>query len=107
MCIHSCKRADDAVGAATDTQGVLAKYVTPVKDILAASGATQAIEHGLNAFMEDIPWLMKGLDEVARIHPVVTGIVAFMLIHWSLLTYFLRSCRSCFQGGVQYGNDAS
>ncbi|THH27677.1 hypothetical protein EUX98_g6499, partial [Antrodiella citrinella] len=73
---------DDAAGAATDSEGMLAKYVTPIKDILAASGATEAIEHGLNSFMEDIPWLMKGLDEVARIHPVVTvAVLAFKAVY--------------------------
>ena len=57
----------------TDSQGVVAKYIAPIKNILDASGATQAIQSGLTSFMEDIPWLMKALDEVARIHPVVTG----------------------------------
>ena len=31
------------------------------------------IERGIQRFADDIPWLMKGLDELARIHPAVTG----------------------------------
>lgn len=44
-----------------------------VKATVDMNAAITAIESGLKGFMEDIPWLMKGLDEVARIHPVVTG----------------------------------
>ena len=33
----------------------------------------QKIERGIQRFADDLPWLMKALDEVARIHPVVTG----------------------------------
>lgn len=33
----------------------------------------QNIERGIQHFTDDIPWLMKGLDELARIHPAVTG----------------------------------
>ena len=51
----------------------MATVVQPVKVILDNTGAMKAIEKGINSFMEDIPWLMKGLDEIARIHPVVTG----------------------------------
>ena len=51
----------------------MATVVQPVKVLLDNTGAMKAIEKGINSFMEDIPWLMKGLDEIARIHPVVTG----------------------------------
>ena len=47
--------------------------ITVVKTVLDATGALKAIEAGVNSFVDDIPWLMKGLDEVAKIHPVVTG----------------------------------
>ena len=58
---------------AQDTNGLVLTMVQPVRELLESSDAMKAIEKGVNAFMEDIPWLMKGLDEIARIHPVVTG----------------------------------
>ncbi|TCD67366.1 hypothetical protein EIP91_010200 [Steccherinum ochraceum] len=78
---------DDAVGTTTNPDGAVAKYVTPIKTILDASGATEAIHSGLDSLMENIPWLMKGLDEVARIHPVVTvAVLAFKAVYNMELT---------------------
>lgn len=34
---------------------------------LEAAGAMEAIEHGLNTFMEAVPQLMAALDEVAKV----------------------------------------
>ncbi|KAH8102306.1 hypothetical protein BXZ70DRAFT_891052, partial [Cristinia sonorae] len=49
--------------------------------------AIHAIESGLKSFMEDIPWLMKSLDEVARVHPVVTVVVlAFKAVYTMEMT---------------------
>lgn len=33
----------------------------------------QAIEAGLASFAEDVPWLMRGLDDVLKLHPAFTG----------------------------------
>lgn len=51
-----------------------------MKSVLDSSGALKAIENGINSFVDDIPWLMKGLDEVAKIHPVVTGELIVVLL---------------------------
>ena len=40
---------------------------------LEQSDAVQKIERGIQRFADNIPWLMKSLDEVAKIHPAVTG----------------------------------
>lgn len=74
MCISSdvC-HLDDLATATQDPNGLVVAVIQPVKSLLESSGAMKAIEEGINTFMEDIPWLMKGLDEIARIHPVVTG----------------------------------
>jgi hypothetical protein len=32
-----------------------------------------AIQKGVNTFMETVPSLMKALDEVAKIHPFISG----------------------------------
>ncbi|CAL1709515.1 unnamed protein product [Somion occarium] len=80
-------KIDDAVASAQDPKGVVSTVVQPVKMLLESSGAMKAIEAGLNSFMEDIPWLMKGLDEVARIHPVVTvAVLAFKAVYNMELT---------------------
>ncbi|TCD69752.1 hypothetical protein EIP91_006288 [Steccherinum ochraceum] len=53
-----------------------------IKATVDMNTAMTAIESGLKSFMEDIPWLMKGLDEVARIHPVVTvAVLAFKAVY--------------------------
>ena len=67
------KITDDMATTAQDPNGLVLTVVQPVKALLESTGAMKAIEEGINTFMEDIPWLMKGLDEIARIHPVVTG----------------------------------
>ena len=40
---------------------------------LEATEIAQKIERGIQRFAENIPWLMKSLDEVSKIHPAVTG----------------------------------
>ena len=32
-----------------------------------------AIEQGVNTFMEAVPALMKTLDEIAKVHPFISG----------------------------------
>ena len=38
-----------------------------------ASQIADVIEKGVNTFMEAVPTLSKALDEVAKIHPFITG----------------------------------
>ena len=64
-----------------DPNGIVVTVIQPVKALLDSTGAMKVIEEGINTFMEDIPWLMKGLDEIARIHPVVTGIRLFIHLY--------------------------
>jgi hypothetical protein len=42
-----------------------------IKTGLEAVGGMEAIEQGLNSFMEGMPVLMNALDEVAKLHPYV------------------------------------
>lgn len=64
---------EDQAGAASGSVGVVQTYMQPVTQALTASGVVDTLKSGLSTFMEDIPWLMKGLDEVAKIHPFVAG----------------------------------
>ncbi|KAH9910623.1 uncharacterized protein BXZ73DRAFT_57609 [Epithele typhae] len=55
---------------------------------LAASDVAQKIERGIQRFADNIPWLMKSLDELAKIHPAVTvAVLAFKAV------YYLESTR--------------
>ena len=45
----------------------------PTKALLDAPQVADAIEKGVNTFMETVPTLMKALDEVAKIHPFISG----------------------------------
>lgn len=45
----------------------------PLKVLLDAPHIADNIEKGVNTFMETVPSLMKALDEVAKIHPFISG----------------------------------
>ncbi len=51
----------------------VANNISTIVSAAAQSDIAQKIERGIQRFADDLPWLMKALDEVARIHPVVTG----------------------------------
>ena len=54
----------------------VAMQVSPAAALLKNAESTdiaQQIERGIQRFADNIPWLMKSLDELARIHPAVTG----------------------------------
>lgn len=55
-----------------DATAKVSPVVAFLKDVTSTDLA-QRIEHGIQRFTENMPWLMKSLDELARIHPVVTG----------------------------------
>lgn len=45
----------------------------PAKALVDASQIAETIHKGVNTFMETVPILMKALDEVAKIHPFISG----------------------------------
>lgn len=55
------------VGDRLDDQSLRPELVSEVKD------AVQALTNGISTFLHDVHWLVKVLDEVARIHPFVAG----------------------------------
>ena len=87
-----------------DPNGIVVTVVQPVKALLDSTGAMKVIEEGINTFMEYIPWLMKGLDEIARIHPVVTGIQLFLHLYF-VYSDILNSGCPVVQDCLQNGND--
>ena len=54
---------------ATSVLSTLSQMTTALEQ----TDVMQKIERGIQRFADDMPWLMKALDELARIHPVVTG----------------------------------
>ncbi|KAH9919769.1 uncharacterized protein BXZ73DRAFT_104877 [Epithele typhae] len=65
------------------------KVVEGLKDADAEeSELAEKIKRGIERFTDNIPWLMKALDEVAKIHPAVTvAVLAFEAV------YYLESTR--------------
>ena len=45
----------------------------PTKALIDATQIANKIHEGVNSFMEAVPVLMRGLDDLARIHPFVSG----------------------------------
>ncbi|KAF8516788.1 hypothetical protein JB92DRAFT_2909192 [Gautieria morchelliformis] len=61
-----------------------ATLINGVSVVLGATGALEAIEQGLNHFLEGSAILMKSLDEVAKLHPFVgVAVMAFKAV-WTL-----------------------
>lgn len=47
--------------------------MVPIQALAESTGVMEAIEKGVNGFLEAMPTLMKALDEVAKIHPFISG----------------------------------
>ena len=45
----------------------------PAKALLDTTQIADTIQTGVNTFMEAVPTLMKALDEVAKVHPFISG----------------------------------
>jgi len=56
-----------------DEETVVDTLVAPVKALLDTPQIADAIQTGVNTFMEAVPSMMKALDEVAKIHPFISG----------------------------------
>ncbi|KAI1785570.1 hypothetical protein LXA43DRAFT_976136 [Ganoderma leucocontextum] len=66
----------------TDRAVSVMNNVTTIVNAATQSDIAQKIERGIQRFADDLPWLMKALDEVARIHPIVTvAVLAFKAIY--------------------------
>ncbi|KAI0353185.1 hypothetical protein OH77DRAFT_1407357 [Trametes cingulata] len=75
------EKIDVLVGQATGAVSAL-NAVQPVVTALEKTDIAQKIERGIQRFADDIPWLMKGLDELAKIHPAVTvAVLAFKAVY--------------------------
>ncbi|KAJ7481633.1 hypothetical protein FB451DRAFT_1236685 [Mycena latifolia] len=75
---------ENGVAGAMEKQAKGVVIMTAVKTGLDAVGGLEAIEQGLNSFMEGMPVLMNALDEVAKLHPFIgVAVMAFKAV-WAL-----------------------
>jgi len=65
-------------------QAVVNTLATPVMALVDTPQIADAIEKGVNAFMEAVPVLMKALDEVAKVHPFISGMASLWICELSL-----------------------
>jgi hypothetical protein len=54
-------------------QAVVNASAVPAKALVDAPQIADVVEKGINTFMEEVPVLMKILDEVAKVHPFISG----------------------------------
>ena len=67
------EKVQNAVTLSDGQQAVVDTIAAPAKALLDTPQIADAIEKGVNAFMEAVPVLMSALDEVAKIHPFISG----------------------------------
>ena len=70
------QRKESVQGALTLSPGqqtVVETLAAPAKALIDATQIAEKIHKGVDAFMEAVPALMRGLDEVAKIHPFISG----------------------------------
>lgn len=73
----------------------------PAKALIDVPQIAETIQEGINTFMEAVPVLMKALDEVAKIHPFISGARARYHYGLGCLTVIIScSCCPCVQGRV-------
>ncbi|KAJ6588466.1 hypothetical protein B0H19DRAFT_1099542 [Mycena capillaripes] len=77
-------RLENGVAGAMEKQTKGAVLIEGIKTGLEAVGGMEAIEKGINSFMEGMPVLMNALDEVAKLHPFIgVAVMAFKAV-WAL-----------------------
>ena len=66
-----------------------------MKAVMDTPQIAEAIKDGVNTFMEAVPSLMKALDEVAMIHPFISGTSSFPWINAAFLMALTTWCSCC------------
>ena len=64
-------------GLSQGQQNLISTLAVPAKALVDTPQVTETIQKGVNTFMETVPPLMKALDEVAKIHPFISGTSPF------------------------------
>lgn len=72
---------EDASAGTAGTQTVINTVMAPLQALAESSGVAEAIEKGVNGFLEAMPTLMKALDEVAKVHPFISGMIILGILY--------------------------
>ena len=67
------------------TTTVADTLVVPAKASMDTPRVAEAIEKGVDEFMEALPILMKTLDDVAKVHPFISGASLLSSRAWGLV----------------------
>ena len=73
------EQVQNAVTLSDGQQAIVNTLVVPANALANTPQIADAIEKGVNTFMEAVPALMKALDEVAKIHPFISGMFESVL----------------------------
>ncbi|KAI0716104.1 hypothetical protein C8T65DRAFT_642063 [Cerioporus squamosus] len=87
--VRSIDRALDSLGSNaekyaphTNMAMSIIHNASQAEKALEQSDIGKKIERSIERFADDVPWLMKGLEELARIHPVLTvTVLAFKAVY--------------------------
>ena len=60
-------------------QAVVNTLTVPVETLAITPQIADAIEKDVNTFMRSVPVLIKALDEVAKVHPFISGVCESVL----------------------------
>ena len=60
-----------------EKQALMDALAAPAKALMDSSQIADTIHKGVEAFMDAVPPLMNALDEVAKIHPFISGTITF------------------------------
>ena len=60
-------------------QTIVNTLAVPAKALMDTPQVAETIQKGVNTFMEAVPVLMKALDEVAKVHPFISGMDSSLL----------------------------
>ena len=99
--VHLSSDADSArKEKAQDTlaplQGQLVnRFTVTMEAVMDTPQIAETIQNGVNTFMEAVPSLMKALDEVAKIHPFISGTSPLSCINAAFLMALATWCSCC------------
>ena len=89
-------RKEKAQDTLAPLQGQLVnRFTVTMEAVMDTPQIAETIQNGVNTFMEAVPSLMKALDEVAKIHPFISGTSPLSCINAAFLMALATWCSCC------------
>ena len=89
-------RKEKAQDTLAPLQGQLVnRFTVTMEAVMDTPQIAETIQNGVNTFMEAVPSLMKALDEVAKIHPFISGASPLSCINAAFLMTLATWCSCC------------